>query len=318
MSAPLPILSLSTCWNSHRHTEGRDVAREARELGFEWIEISHGTKISLLPGLLSAVADGEIKVSSLHNFCPPPVEVMMDAPDVYEFTSDKTWERERAISLTKKTLEMAPRFGTDRVVIHLGSSRVQGLTKKLETMALNGQLYSRDYSDLKLKFVAEREKASVAALDRVRAALAQLLPVCEKEGVRLGVETRSHYEQVPTQREMLALLEEYKDCPWIGSWHDFGHVQRQANLALLDHQLYLGQISPRLLGCHMHDVGWPMKDHRAPLSTGGVAFDKLLPLIPAGVPLIWELSPGNKKPDVEEALRRWKERFSPKAAVSTV
>lgn len=309
MPSPASILSLSTCWNSHRHTEGRDLALEARELGFEWIEVSHGTKISLLPGLLDAVAAGEIKVSSLHNFCPPPVEVTMDAPDAYEFTSEKAWERDRAILLTKKTLAMAGRFGTDRVVIHLGCARVRSLTEKLESMALSGQLYSRDYSDLKLKLVAQREAASAAALDRVRAAFAELLPVCETEGVRLGIETRSHYEQIPSQQEMLLLLEEYKDCPWIGSWHDFGHVQRQANLALLDHGLYLSQIAPRLIGCHVHDVAWPMKDHRAPLSTGGVAFEKLLPLLPAGVPLIWELSPGNRREDVVTALRLWRDTF---------
>lgn len=307
MSDASSILSLSTCWNSHRHTEGRALALEARELGFEWIEVSHGTKISLLPGLLDAVKAGEIKVSSLHNFCPPPVEVTMDAPDVYEFTSDKLWERQRAISLTKKTIEMAPRFGTDRVVIHLGSARLRSFTNKLEAMAVGGQLYSRDYSDLKLKLVAQRDQASAVALDRVRAALKELLPVCEKEGVRLGMETRSHYEQIPSQREMLLLLEEYKECPWIGSWHDFGHVQRQANLALLDHALYLSQIAPRLIGCHVHDVQWPMKDHRAPLSTGGVALPELMALVPAGVPLIWELSPGNRRQDVKNAIERWRE-----------
>ncbi|MEN3940581.1 TIM barrel protein [Prosthecobacter sp. SYSU 5D2] len=309
MPATSSILSLSTCWNSHRHTEGRALAQEAHELGFEWIEVSHGTKISLLPGLLEAVAAGEIQVSSLHNFCPPPVEVTMDAPDAYEFTSDKTWERERAISLTKKTLAMATRFGTDRVVIHLGSARIRSFTDKLEAMALAGQLYSRDYSDLKLKFVAQRQTASALAMDRVRAALDQLLPVCEAEGVRLGIETRSHYEQIPSQHEMLLLLEEYKDCPWVGSWHDFGHVQRQANLALLDHETYLSQISAHLIGCHVHDVAWPMKDHRAPLSTGGVALEKLMPLVPAGVPLIWELSPGNRREAVVEALNRWREKF---------
>lgn len=307
MPATPSIVSLSTCWNSHRHTEGRELALEARELGFEWIEVSHGTKISLLPGLLDAVNAGEIKVSSLHNFCPPPVEVTMDAPDVYEFTSDKAWERQRAISLTKKTIEMAPRFGTDRVVIHLGSSRVKSITTELEAMAIAGKLYSRDYSELKLKLVEQREKASALALDRVHAALKELIPVCEKEGVRLGMETRSHYEQIPNQREMLKLLEEYKDCPWIGAWHDFGHVQRQANLALLDHQLYLSQIAPHLIGCHVHDVQWPKKDHRAPLSTGGVALRELVALVPAQVPLIWELSPGNRRQDVREAIQRWQE-----------
>ena len=305
------MLSLSTCWNSHRHREGRDLALEARSLGFEWIEVSHGTKISLLPGLLDSVAAGEIRVSSLHNFCPAPVEILMDAPDIYEPSSKRLWERERWLSLTATTIEMATRFGTDRVVLHLGSVPMRSITAKLEAMAVSGGLYSRAYSDLKLKLVAQRDRVSALHLDRIRAALAELLPECEKHQVRLGIETRSHYEQIPNQLEMLLLLEEYKDCPWIGAWHDFGHVQRQANLALLDHAQYLRQIAPRLIGCHVHDVQWPARDHRAPLSTGGVDLPGLLPLVPAGVPVVWEVSPGQKTESVKTALEKWRQTFSP-------
>ncbi len=40
------MLSLSTCWNSHRHEDGEKIAHEARALGFEWIELSHGLKVT--------------------------------------------------------------------------------------------------------------------------------------------------------------------------------------------------------------------------------------------------------------------------------
>ena len=281
------------------------MAVEARALGFEWIEVSHGTKISQLPGLLDAVKAGEIKVSSLHNFCPAPVEVMMDAPDAFEFTSPKPAERQRAINLTRKTLEMATRFGTDRVVIHLGSVPMKSITLQLEELAVQGDLYSKEFTERKLRLVTMREEASKKHLDRVRAALDELIPECEKLGVRLGIETRSHYEQIPNQREMSLLLQEYHDCPWIGSWHDFGHVQRQANLALLDHEIYLREISPRLLGCHVHDVEWPAKDHRTPFSSGGVALAQLLPWVGREVPLIWEIAPSQKRESIAAALEAW-------------
>lgn len=303
------MISLSTCWNSRHHTDGRAIVREACELGFDWIEVSHGTNVSLVQGVLEAFNAGEIKISSLHNFCPAPVEVMMDAPDVYEFTSPIQWQRERAISLTRKTIEMAGCFGTDRVVIHLGCVPMKSITDRLEAMTLAGALYSGDYCDLKLKLVTQREKENKIPLDRIRAALTALLPDCEKHGVRLGIETRSHYEQIPNQSEMLMLMDEYRDCPWIGAWHDFGHVQRQANLALLDHELYLSQIAPRLIGCHVHDVQWPARDHRAPLSTGGVDLKRLLTLVPAHVPLIWEISPSQKHEKVAAAKVMWEQTF---------
>jgi sugar phosphate isomerase/epimerase len=303
------MLSLSTCWNSHRHTDGRALALEARELGFEWIEVSHGTKISLLPGLLEAVRAGEIKVTSIHNFCPPPVEVMIDAPDVIEVTASKEWERTRWLSLTRKSIEMAARFDCSRLVVHLGSVSMRSITARLEALAAAGSLYSRDYSDLKLKLVRLRARGSAAHLDRVRAALDEILPLCEEHGVSLGIETRSHYEQVPNQKELLFLLEHYKDCPWIGAWHDFGHVQRQANLALLDHEQFLREIAPRIIGCHIHDVQWPARDHRPPLSTGGVDLPRLLPLLPPGIPMVWEVSLSQKQDSVEAAMEAWRQRF---------
>jgi len=61
------MYSLSTCWNSNRHTEGREMLREIRELGFTHAELSHGIRMSLVPGILEAVAAGEIQISTLHN-----------------------------------------------------------------------------------------------------------------------------------------------------------------------------------------------------------------------------------------------------------
>lgn len=304
------MLSLSTCWNSHRHTDGRSIAAEAREMGFQRVEISHGTSVALLPGLLQAVEAGEIAVSSLHNFCPSPVEVMMDAPDVYELTSARAWERERAISLTKKTIEMAARFRVDRIVLHMGTTRMRALTRRLEELVLRGAIYSRKYTEVKLDLVRQRAKAGPPAMALARDALHQLLPVAEQHRVALAIETRSHFEQVPDEIEMLALLDEFADTPWLGAWHDFGHVQRKANLGLLDHEAHLRAIAPRLLGCHVHDVTWPAKDHRVPFTGGGVDFDKLLPLVPATVPLVWELSPSQRKRDIIEQKTAWEGRIA--------
>ncbi len=303
------MLSLSTCWHSHRYHEGREVALETRAVGFEFIEISHGTQVTLLPGLFQSKDAGIIRVSSVHNFCPSPVEVLIDAPDAYEFTSHRQFDRERALNLTRQSIQTAVRVGADRVVLHLGSVPMRSRTAQLEEMVHAGKIYSREYVDLKLKLVTEREKLSAFYLERARAALRELLPTARQAGVALAIETRSHYEQVPNEREMLLLLQEFQDEPCIGAWHDFGHVQRKANLGLLDHAEFLAQIAPRLLGCHVHDVEWPARDHRIPLSTGGVDFDRLLPLVPKGIPLVWEMSGRQRRARVIEARERWVARY---------
>jgi len=63
-----PVLALSSCWLSHRHQDGFAMAKEIASLGFEYAELSHGIRITLVPGILRAVEEGVIKITSTHNF----------------------------------------------------------------------------------------------------------------------------------------------------------------------------------------------------------------------------------------------------------
>ncbi len=307
---PSHRLSLSTYWDAHRHSDGLVLARQVRDMGFPELEISHKTPATLLPGLLQAVKKKVVRVSSLHAPCPAPEELQRDAPDACEFTADDETLRQRALSLTVATLEMAARFGTDRVVLRAGSALETKTTEQLERMAFAGKLHSREYVREKLRLVEAREKAGTAVAGRLRDALETLLPHCEKHGVRLALETRPHYEQIPNASEFQTLIHEYAACPWVGFWHDFGHVQRQANLGFLDHAELLELLAPRLLGCHVHDVEWPARDHQLPFRHGGVDFDQLLPLLPEGIPLVWELSPKQKRLEIIAAREAWEKRYS--------
>src|ERR1043166_4054839 len=133
------MYSLSTCWNSHRHPDGRALLREIRELGFEFAELSHGTRISLLPGIIDAVDAGEIKISSVHNFCPLPMGVNYSAPNLFQFSAEKPREREMAIRYTLKTLEFATRVKAPLVVLHLGSIEMKDYTEKLKELLARGE-----------------------------------------------------------------------------------------------------------------------------------------------------------------------------------
>ena len=79
-----PILALSTAWCSARHTDGYAMLQEMADLGFKHVELSHGIRITLVPGILKALQEGVIKVSSLHNFCPLPAGMMHAAPNLFE------------------------------------------------------------------------------------------------------------------------------------------------------------------------------------------------------------------------------------------
>src|SRR5579883_3156113 len=151
------MYSFSTCWNSHRHTDGRAMLREIIELGFEYAELSHGTRISLLPGIIEAVEAGEIKISSLHNFCPLPIGINHSAPNIYRLTAERPSERENAYRYSLKTIEMAARLRAPVVVMHYGSIDMKDYTDRLLDMVGNGEKDSPKYQKLCDEVIKKRE-----------------------------------------------------------------------------------------------------------------------------------------------------------------
>ncbi len=301
------MLAFSTCWLSHRYDDGYLLAKEMKWHGIRLLEISHGTKVSLLPGIWKGVQEGLVNICGVHNFCPSPVDVVIDAPDAYEFTSHRENERLRAIKLTLESIDTCVKFGGKYLVVHCGTVPVRRFSKELEQLALDGDLHSRKYVKIKHEFVRKRREMAPVYLQRVRTALDEIVPYAEERRVKIALESRSHYEQVPTEEEMLNFLDDY-DSPWVGYWHDFGHVQRKANLGLLDHEQWLDKVKHRLIGCHVHDVIWPHKDHNIPFH-GSIDYDALLPKIPRETPLVWELNPRRKTKEIMSSWKRWEDLY---------
>jgi len=304
------MLAFSSCWNNSRHTDGEPMIEEIVELGFTHIELSHGMTIAKLPGIQKAYERGIFKCSGVHNYFPSPVEVMIDAPDAYEFTSHRASDRQRAMDMTLRTLELAARFEAQYLVLHMGSVPLnpKKFTRPLTAMVSEGQQHSPAYVKAKLSFVKKREKIGPLYFKRATEALEQIVARAAELGVKLAVESRSRFEDMPTEREMIALQAHFAANPWVGYWHDFGHVQLKHNLGLLDHLEWLEKISPHLIGGHVHDVEWPARDHRVPFS-GTLEYAPLLEYFPAACPLVWELSPTRKAAEIRSALLRWKSEF---------
>ncbi len=306
-----PVTVFSTCWNSSRHKDGGALCDEIRELGFDSIEASHGLSLSLMPGIIRAVEEKRICVVGVHNFCPSPIDVHRDAPDAFQFTSHRPEERERAMRLSLETLQVAARLEARYVVLHMGMVHLFlnfESTKEMERMVRHGLAGTREYARLKGEFVRKRRRLAPLYFARAREALHTLAEKAQELGLVLGVEGRSHFEQIPGEEEVLLLMQEFEGNPHVRYWHDFGHIQRKHNLLMLDHAQYLDTLRPHLYGAHVNDVQWPARDHRVPLCPGGtVDFRQLLPrFFTADMPLTWELSPSVTQVQIREALPAWR------------
>jgi sugar phosphate isomerase/epimerase len=283
------MYSFSTCWNSHRHTDGKAMLREIRSLGFEWAELSHGVRISLLPGIIEAVDAGEIKISSLHNFCPLPMGVNHAAPNLYLFSSQDPRERESAYKHSVKTIETAARLKAGVVVLHLGCIDMKEYTGKMLEMVQEGKKDTPKYSDLIEVVMEKREKKKERYVDCANEMLGRLATLAEERGIRLGVENRQALAELPLDSDIELLLREF-DRPGVGYWHDCGHAQIKENLGFIDHRSHLESMATRLLGFHVHDVAFPGHDHRAP-GTGTIDFAALQPMVQPEHIKVFELSP---------------------------
>ena len=122
--------------------------REIRELGFEYAELSHGIRISLVPGIFEAVQAGEIKISTLHNFCPLPMGINYAAPNIFKFSSSDRRERENAWKHSVKTVEFAERVQAKLIVLHSGAVDLRDYNEKLEEYVEKGLKETPKYQKL--------------------------------------------------------------------------------------------------------------------------------------------------------------------------
>ncbi|MDE3067982.1 MAG: sugar phosphate isomerase/epimerase [Verrucomicrobiota bacterium] len=283
------MFSLSTCWNSGRHTDGRAMLREIRDLGFGHAELSHGIRVSLLPGIVEAVDAGEIKISSLHNFCPLPMGVTHPAPNLYQFSDERPRQRELALKHTLKTFEFASRVGASLVVLHLGSIPMKDYTGRLCDLLERGQNHSPKYQKLCAEAEQAREAKKEKPVARVYELLRQILPEAERRGLTLGCENRQALEEIPLESDFEFFLRDF-DSPHVAYWHDCGHAQIKEHLGFIHHAMHLESLAPRLAGFHVHDVLYPAGDHAAP-GDGTVNFAALKPFVKPEHIKVFELGP---------------------------
>ena len=137
-----PILALSTSWCSHRHRDGYVMLREMADLGYEYVELSHGIRITLVPGILKAVEEGIVKISSTHNFCPLPTGVVQAAPNLFQPSVAEHREHDQWLRHTKRSIDFAAQVKAQVLVCHLGS-----VTFFWFDPARNIRNYLRDHHD---------------------------------------------------------------------------------------------------------------------------------------------------------------------------
>jgi sugar phosphate isomerase/epimerase len=283
--------------------------REIRDLGFEYAELSHGIRISLLPGIFEAVDAGEIRISTLHNFCPLPMGVERAAPNVYKFSATDDRERESAFKHTVKTLDTAVRVGARLVVLHTGAVDMKDYTDKLIDMISEGKKDTPKYAKLCAEVLAKREEKKERYVKNAYASIWRVVDEAKPRGLKLGIENREALEEIPFETDFDLFFKEFRD-PTVVYWHDTGHAQIKENLGFINHRLHLEAMSPRLFGFHVHDVEPPGRDHRPP-GAGTIDFAGLKDLVKPDHLKTFELSPSVSPEEAKAGIEYLKAIWGP-------
>jgi sugar phosphate isomerase/epimerase len=263
---------------------------EIADLGFTHAELSHGIRIVLVPGVLRAVEEGLIKISSTHNFCPLPAGVTQSAPNLFEPSATDHREHDQWLRHTKRSLDFAAQVKARVCVLHLGSVRFWFFPPSRKVQA-----YLRDNPGAETlasaKYQALLSKAGVKLRGRMGSAWTQTLAslgeidaYARERGVLLGCENREKFEELPLDDDFGVLFESLSAGgdggvegavgaqTMCGYWHDTGHARIKEGMGLLNHREHLEKNAARLLGFHLHDVNAKGKDHQ-PVGSGEIDFE---------------------------------------------
>ena len=281
--------ALTTRWNAGRHTSGEAMLQEILELGFTRVELGYDLRADLVAGVQQVVAAGAVKVDSVHNFCPLPVGVRKATPEIFTFADTDSTVRAAAVRHTEKTIRFAAEIGARVVVAHAGYVDIPKLTDELLELYSRGGTGSAAYDKTRQRLLDTREKNAARQLGSLRQGLDQLLPLLDSTGVTLALELLPWWETLPSETEMLALLQAYA-TPRLRCWCDVGHMQIRQNLMQVNALRWLERLQPVVAGYHLHDAQPPARDHLMP-PLGQIDFAAMHAVLAPGALFVMEPSP---------------------------
>ena len=270
------MFALSTSWNAWHYRRAKNIIKEIKGLGFNRVELSFNLTRAMVEEMISLKDQGLMKVVSVHNFCPVPEGISRKRalPDIFSLSSQDEPQRQEAIRYTKRSIDTAARIGAEVVVLHLGKVQIEEKIRELALM--HREKHWRKFEKLKGWMLKERKAKAKKFFAQALKSLEQLVKYARMNRVKLGIENRYYFNEIPTVGEMEIILATFSSPP-LYYWHDVGHAQVYENLGLIKHKTMLNKFSRRLCGIHLHDIEG-IDDHRAP-GKGKFDFALLKPFI---------------------------------------
>ncbi len=249
-------IGLSTSWNGPGSNPAQ-LLEQDRGLGFHRIEAYAHFTLDALRALAAAAAERGMHIGSLHGPCP-----VAQPPTGDWLASTNPSDSSRAVDAHRRTIDAAAEVGAKAIVVHLGNTGVAARQGSIfDTIGHYGRL-SDEHVRLRDSAWKEREAAKGPHLDVALKNIRALGEHALGTGVRLGVECRDAYNEIPSLDEVAQVLQTCASLP-VGYWHDAGHGAKLDYLGFLEHEEFLRRYGAQIVGMHIHDTQ-NGRDHLAP------------------------------------------------------
>lgn len=297
------MLAISTSfvpdWESF---DGRDLVRLLERWAISAVELEYRIPASRCVDVKINLKRAGITVTSVHNFFPFPDrhKGLRPSGDLFNLADLDPEKRIAAVAGTEQSITHANDLEAGSVVLHCGWVEMDHQAHQIKQFLADDQLHnqtSQTFIQNKIRQLEEKKEKHISCL---LFSLEKLLPIAEKQGVRLGLENRFHYHELPTYADFGRIFQEFKGAP-VGYWHDTGHSHALETSKLIEPESLLRSYSENLIGMHLHDaIG--LEDHLAP-GKGEINLTKILAGMNRYTTFVLELKSGTSKSDIQSGIQ---------------
>lgn len=288
--------SISTMWAMSNYPDLNDFIAVAANLGFEKIELNHQVDSRMLSNLNMDL----IQFSSVHEPCPADISTKELVNRDWLISATDEDSRKLGVQSIRNSIDLACKSHAPVVVVHCGNASMNmEYERKLRTLYDRGETYSDQYITILSQAHHTRADWVKSRLEAVKMSLCELIDYAFVCGIKLGLENRYHFMDIPSIDEMDELLS-LADSSTLGFIYDVGHAHALDRLGFFPYEEWLKRYSSRIFGTHLHDV-IGLSDHLAP-GLGQVDFSKISTYIPESAFRTLEIQPGNTLAQVRSGI----------------
>ncbi len=292
----MPDAALSTMWGIGKFPTLAEFFNAASILGFSRFELNHAVDSAMLKGLNL----NGYRIPSVHEPCPADISVSMLKNHDWLISSTHEENRKQGVAAVCRSVDLARELGAQIIIVHPGKADIDSSPEDhLRNLYRQGKWNTPAYRQLKEEYIATRAARAEKNLRSVRRSLIELAEYAGRLGIRLGLENRYHYHEIPLPDELGFLLDiGYDDV--VGFWYDVGHAQALDQLGFHAHEEWLKRFASRIIGVHLHDV-LGVDDHRV-AGSGQVDWNMVARYLPADALRTCEFQNFNSPQQVVEGV----------------